>query len=244
MGFHDETDPALAAEVESLVWLHLGQLGALVATLRAGGADESLVIGKVPKTNLFADLGRLRPDATALTLVAGLRTRNDDAILLALADLLAAEGMPLAPQAGWAPGLVAEEGVLGRVAPSDAQRAEIAFALPVAKALGAVDVGQTVVVRERAVLALEAIEGTDEAIRRGAALGGPGAVVVKVAKPRQDPRFDVPTVGPETLEAMIAAKAAVLAIEAGRSFLLERDVLLARADACGIAIVGVAVESA
>lgn len=239
IGFFDETDPGLARAVDALTWLHLGQLGALVETLRAAGVRECVMAGKIPKTNLLGDLRRLRPDAKALALVVGLRTRADDAILGALADLLEAEGLPLRPQVDWAPGLVAGEGVLGRVAPSEAQRAEIAFGFPVAKAIGGLDVGQTVVVRERAVLALEAIEGTDAAIRRGAALGGPGTVVVKVAKPRQDPRFDVPAVGPGTLDAMIAGKAAVLAVEAGCTFLLEREALLARADESGIAVVGV-----
>jgi DUF1009 family protein len=201
------------------------------------------MIGKIPKTNLFGDLSRVRPDATALALLAGLRTRNDDSILGALASLLEEKGVLLRPQAELVPELVAQEGQLGAVAPSPAQRAEIAFGFPVAKALGALDVGQTVVVRERAVLALEAIEGTDETIRRGTALGGPGAVVVKVAKPRQDPRFDVPTVGPDTLAVMIEGKAAVLAVEAGRTFLVEREALLRRADAHGIALVGVREEA-
>jgi DUF1009 family protein len=239
IGFHGETDPRLATAVDTLTWLHLGELEALIVALRAGGASEAVMVGKVAKTNLFGDHARLRPDARALALLAGLRERNDDSILRALADALAAEGVPLRPQAELVPDLVAGEGVLGAVAPSESQRAEIAFGFPIAKALGAVDVGQTVVVRERAVLALEAIEGTDEAIRRGAALGGPGVVVVKVAKPGQDPRFDVPAVGPDTLDAMIEGKAAVLAVEAGRSFLLERSEVVRRADAHGIALVGV-----
>jgi len=229
--------------VDAFHWLHLGELGALVETLRAAGAREAVMIGKIPKTNLFGDLSRVRPDATALALLAGLRARNDDSILNALADLLEQKGVLLRPQAELVPELVAQEGQLGAVAPSPAQRAEIAFGFPVAKALGAVDVGQTVVVRERAVLALEAIEGTDETIRRGTALGGPGAVVVKVAKPRQDPRFDVPTVGPDTLAVMIEGKAAVLAVEAGRTFLVEREALLRQADAHGIALVGVREEA-
>lgn len=239
VGIHGETDPALAREVDAFHWLHLGEVGALIETLRAGGARECLMIGKIPKTNLLADHAQVRLDATALAMFARLRTRNDDAILGALAELLAEQGLPLRPQAELVPELVAPEGRLGAVEPTPAQRAEIAFGLPVAKALGAVDVGQTVVVRERAVMALEAIEGTDEAIRRGAALCGPGAVVVKVAKPSQDPRFDVPTVGPDTLEVMIEGKAAVLAVEAGRTFVVEREELVRRADAHGIALVGV-----
>ncbi len=195
--------------------------------------------GKVVKTQLFGDLGSLRPDARALQLIAGLASRNDDSILTALADTLGAEGITLLSQSALVPELLAGEGTLGGVVPTAQQRAEIAFGWPVAKALGGVDVGQTVVVRERAVLALEAIEGTDAAIERGAALGGPGACVIKVAKPRQDPRFDVPAVGLRTLAVMAAGRCAVLAVEAGCTLLLDREALVAEADRHGIALVGV-----
>jgi hypothetical protein len=130
--------------------------------------------------------------------------------------------------------------VLGRVQPTTAQRADVAFAWPIAKALGALDVGQTVVVEGGAVLALEAIEGTDEAVRRGCALGRGGACVVKVAKPSQDPRFDVPAVGLETLRVLREGGGAILAFEAGATLVLEREALVAEADAAGIALLGVA----
>lgn len=142
-------------------------------------------------------------------------------------------------QAELAPELWAGEGTLGRVEPTPEQLADVAFGWPVAKALGEVDVGQTVVVKGRAVLAVEAIEGTDAAIRRGCALGEEGACVVKVAKPGQDPRFDVPAIGLATIRSLVEGKASLLAVEAGRTVVLEREALLREADARGIAVVGV-----
>jgi len=239
IGFPGETEPALEAEVERLTWLHLGEIGALLRTLREAGAHEAFLVGKVPKTHLYGDLARLRPDSTALGLLARLRDRKDDSILGTLASFLEEQGVRLGAQAELVPELVAGEGVLGRVAPTPAQRADVAFGWPVAKAIGGLDVGQTVVVRDRAVLAIEAIEGTDEAIRRGGLLGGPGACVVKVAKPGQDPRFDLPAIGAETLDVMCEVGASVLAVEAGATLMLERERLLAAADAAGIAVLGV-----
>jgi hypothetical protein len=211
----------------------------MIACLREAGVSEAVMVGKVLKTNLFGDVQALRPDARALGLLARLRERSDDSILGAIADELAGDGIVLRPQTELLPELVAREGVLGAVAPTPAQRAEIDFAFPIAKKLGEVDVGQTVVVRERAVLALEAIEGTDAAIRRGAALGGPGVCVMKVAKPRQDPRFDVPTVGPDTLAVLEEVRASVLAVEAERTLVVEPDEVVRRADRAGIVLVGV-----
>jgi hypothetical protein len=196
--------------------------------------------GKVPKTILFGDPRRLRPDATALALLGRLRDRKDDSILGAVAQLLEAEGFRLLAQTAVAPELVAPRGPLGSVEPTPEHWQEVRFAWPVARALGRLDVGQSVVVRHRAVMALEAIEGTDEAIRRGGALGGPGCCVVKVAKPGQDPRFDVPTVGLRTLRTLVEVKGALLAVEAGATLVLGRGAVAAEADAAGIPVVGVA----
>jgi len=238
VAFHGDTDPALAQDVDRITWLHLGQLDALLGALHEAGARDVVMAGKILKTNLYGDLASLRPDARAIALIAGLPDRNDDAILGAIADALAAEGLILRPQAELVPDLLAGEGVLGGRAPTEAQQADVAFGWRIAKALGAVDVGQTVVVRERAVMALEAIEGTDAAIRRGAALGGRGVTVVKVAKPRQDPRFDLPAIGPETLVVLAECKAAALAVDAGRTLVMERARVVALADASGIALLG------
>jgi DUF1009 family protein len=239
VAFHGETDPALGEDADRITWVHLGELGALLSALHAAGARDAVMAGKILKTSLYGDLSQLRPDARAIALFAGLRDRSDDAILGAIADLLAGEGIVLRPQAELVPDLLAQEGVLGGVAPGASQQADAAFGWRIAKALGEVDVGQTVVVRERAVMALEAIEGTDAAIRRGADLGGPGVTVVKVAKPRQDPRFDLPAVGPDTIEVLAEVKAAALAVEAGRTLVVDRERMIALADAHGIALLGV-----
>jgi hypothetical protein len=243
VAFRGETDPGLEPEVESVVWVHLGELGRLLESLRAAGAREAVMAGKIPKTRLYGDLGALRPDGRAISLLARLRDRKDDTILRAIADELQAEGIRLRTQPEVAPELFAGPGPLGRLEPSAEQRADVAFAWPIAKELGRLDIGQTVAVRDRAVLAVEAIEGTDAAIARAGALAPSGGiVVVKVAKPDQDARFDMPAIGLDTLKALVEAKAAALAFEAGRTVVLDRDELAREADAQGIAVVGVAPE--
>lgn len=244
VAFPGDTDPALAETVERIVWLRLGEIGRLLEFLREAGVKDAVLAGKILKTNLYGDLAALRPDARALALLAGLRDRSDDGILGAVADALAAEGILLRPQAELVPELLASRGVLGRTAPTASQLADAAFGFGIAKALGSVDVGQTVVVRERAVMALEAIEGTDAAIRRGASLGGHGVTVVKVAKPRQDPRFDVPAIGPDTVDVLIDVRAGVLAVEAARTLIVDRESVVERADRAGIALVGLGPEGA
>ena len=240
IGFAGLVDPGLAACVDVFEALPVGQIDRLIEVLRREGVRQVVLAGKVPKRLLVQGGDRVEPDPRALALLRQLRDRSDDSILLAVAELLEAEGFELLAQADLAPELLAPEGVLGAVQPSAAQRADVAFAWPIAKALGALDVGQTIVVEDRAVLALEAIEGTDEAIRRGCALGRGGACVVKVAKPGQDPRFDVPAVGLETLRVLREGGAAILAFEAGATLVLEREALVAEADAAGIALLGVA----
>jgi DUF1009 family protein len=231
--------PELAGDVDRVEWVWLGELGALVAAFRREGVEEVVLAGKVPKAFLWTHRSAVRPDARAAAVLARLGDRRDDTLLGAVARALEAEGFQVRGQAELAPELLAPEGALGLRTPTAAQTADVAFGWPVAKALGALDVGQTVVVRGRAVLALEAIEGTDAAIRRGCALGEPGACVVKVAKPAQDPRFDVPAVGPETVRVLAECGGAVLALEAHRTLVLERARLVAEADACGVAVVGV-----
>ena len=235
----DLADPELEGELAECRWLHLGELGTLVGFFREAGVRSLVMAGKVPKTMLYGDPRRLRPDPTALALLGRLRDRMDDSILGAVAQLLESEGFRLLAQTAVAPELVATRGPLGSVEPTPEQWAEIRFAWPIARALGRLDVGQSVVVRHRAVMALEAIEGTDEAIRRGGALGGPGCCAVKVAKPGQDPRFDVPTIGLHTIATLAEVKGAVLAVEAGATLVLGRAALAGAADAAGIAVVGV-----
>lgn len=240
VGFHGETDPGLEAAVDRLERIHLGELGRLIELLGGAGVERTVMAGKVPKTHLYDDPAALRPDARALALLARLPDRRDDTLLGAIADELAEEGLPLCPQPEVAPELFPGPGPLGRCVPTASQWADIAFGWPIARALGGLDVGQTVVVQERAVLAVEAIEGTDAAIARAGGLApGGGSVAVKVAKPAQDPRFDMPALGLGTAKALVAARAGALAFEAGRTVVLDREALAREADAHRIAVVGV-----
>jgi hypothetical protein len=238
VAFRDLTDPALVRQVDALEWLDLGAMDPLIDLLQAAGVRDVVMVGKVSKAFLFDRRDELRLDARALGMLSQLPDRCDDSILGVIADELAKEGIRLIPQLDLAPDLVLGEGALGRVLPSAVQLADMEFGWSVAKALGAVDVGQTVVVKDRAVLAVEAIDGTDATIRRGGGLGGSGACVVKVAKPYQDPRFDLPAIGPHTLESMSVVGATSLACEAGGTLVVDRARLVEEADARGIAIYG------
>lgn len=234
-------DPALEDHVDSLAWAHVAEFERLFEVLRAAGAADVVLAGKVPKTFLWERPDLVRPDARALAAFAALRDRKDDSLLGAVVAVIEREGLRVRSQLELAPDLCAPAGLLGKVRPTPEQEQDIAFGWPVAKAIGALDVGQSVVVQGRAVLALEAVEGTDRAIERGASLAerGRGIVVVKVAKPRQDPRFDVPTIGLATLRTLAKGGGGALAVEAGQTLVLEREALVAEADAAGIALVGV-----
>jgi DUF1009 family protein len=237
--FYGFADPALEAEVDSIRWVRLGELAALFGALREADAREAVVAGNVPKEHLFAGSDLIRLDERGAAFLAALSSRSDDAILRGLGDAIEAEGVRVLSQATYAQHLLAPAGPLGRVAPTPEQLADVAFAWPLAKEIGRLDIGQTLVVRDRSVLAVEAIEGTDAAIRRGGALGRGSVCVVKVWKPGQDPRFDFPTIGPDTLVTLSEAGVGVLAIEAGRTLVLERETVVQRADEMGIALFGV-----
>jgi hypothetical protein len=241
VGFRELADPALAERVDAFEWAHVLEFGRLLELLRGGGASDVVLAGKVPKTFLWERRDALRPDARALAEFAKLADRKDDSLLGAAVALLEAEGLRVRSQLELAPDLCAPAGVLGRVQPTPEQERDVAFGWPIAKALGGLDVGQSVVVQGRAVLALEAVEGTDAAIERGCALAeaGRGVVVVKVAKPTQDPRFDVPTIGLATLRALVKGGGGALAVEAAQTLVLDRAALLAEADAAGVALLGV-----
>lgn len=235
------TDEGLAEAVDTLTWAYLGEFGGMRDWLRNEGAAEVVLAGKVPKSFLWKRRDAVRPDAVALAALATLGDRKDDSMLGMVVDVLEAEGLRVGSQLALATDLCAPVGVLGRHRPTPEQERDVAFAWPIAKTLGALDVGQSVVVQGAAVLALEAVEGTDAAIERGAALADRegGVVVVKVAKPDQDPRFDLPTVGLATVRTLAKGGGGLLAVEAGHTLVLEREALVAEADAHGIAVLGV-----
>jgi len=246
IAFHGVTDPSLADQVDHIEWLYLGEVEALLRVLHDAGVRRLVMAGKVTKTHLYVAAGQasesgplLRPDARARELLGRLKDRRDDSILRALAEMLEGEGLTLCAQAEWVPELMAGQGCLGAEKPSAEELADVAFAWPIAKSVSGQDIGQVVVVKRGAVLAVEAIEGTDAAIRRGGALGGSGVCVVKVAKPGQDPRFDVPTIGLGTMDVLEETTARLLAFDASRTIVLDRAAMVERADRAGIVLLGV-----
>jgi UDP-2,3-diacylglucosamine hydrolase len=231
-----ETDPGLASEVDALTWVRVGQVGRIQRVLLKQGVQEAVLAGGFVRVQALA---RLRPDFGLLRVAARLRSVRDDALLRAVAEDFEAHGIRIVSAASYLTELLAPAGRLAGPELDETARRDIALGGEVAAALGRADVGQTVVVKDGHVLALEAVEGTDACIRRGAALGGRGVVVVKRLKPGQDERFDLPAVGPRTLEVMVEVGARVLAVEAGKTLLLEAERLLAAADKAGIALVGI-----
>ena len=231
-----ETDPLLSEEVDQIEWVYLGQLGRLIETLKKAGASEAIFAGSITKTRIFKDV---RPDLRAINLWRRLGNRLDDGILRSIAAELEQEGIQVLPSTILLKRLLVPSGVLTRCKPSEGQWEDIRFGWELAREIGRLDIGQCLVVKDRAVLAIEAIEGTDQTIRRGGQLGGPGAVVIKVCKPGQDTRFDLPSVGVETIEQMVQVKASVLAVEAGRTLFFDRDSTIDMANRSSIAVVGV-----
>ncbi|HET6513679.1 MAG TPA: UDP-2,3-diacylglucosamine diphosphatase LpxI [Thermodesulfovibrionales bacterium] len=229
-------DRRLSEYVDDIRWINVGKLGEMIKALKRFGIKEAVMAGKVPKSLLYKS--RIMPDLRAAKLLFSLKDRRDDSILLAITHELEKEGISLLKTTEFCSTLLAPRGVLTKNRPTDEELNDIAFGWKIAKELGRLDIGQTVVIKNKAVMALEAIEGTDEAIRRGGRYAHKGAVVVKVSKPDQDMRFDVPAAGLATLEVMIEVKARVLAVEAGKTILLQKDDLLNQAQAAGISVVG------
>jgi len=240
----DNADPALERAFEGpFAWLNAGELGKLVEFLRGSGAREVILAGAVSKRALLADPGRLRPDARALALLGRLAARGDDAILRAVADELESEGLPVVESTRYLAQRMTRRGVLCGPALEPAARADLALGLRVVASLGEHDVGQACVVRQGTVLAVEALEGTDRMIRRAAEFGA-GAVLVKAAKREQDMRFDVPVIGPATVEVAVEARLRAIGLEVGRTLVLEPERSSAAAERAGITIVGLGAEDA
>lgn len=232
----EETDEGLEALVDETHEVSLGQLGSCIAALRKAGAREAIMAGQVRHRQIFAGIV---PDLTLMGVLARLAFRNTDSLIGGVADALEREGIRLMSSVELLRDQLADEGAMSGNKPSPDERKVIEYGVRIATELGRLDLGQTVVVKDRAVVALEAMEGTDEAIARGARIAGPGVVVVKMAKPRQDMRFDVPVVGERTLQSLRDAKAAVLAVEAGKTLLLDKPAFLASAKEMGLVVVGV-----
>ena len=229
-----ETDPALSEKVDEILWIRLGQLGQLIKALKKKKVKKGLMAGTITKRRMFEDV---RPDLKGLAVMSKLALFHDDGILRAVADELAREGIEIVSSTQYLPELVAPQGCLTRKKPNKSEREDIDFGFRAAKELGRLDIGQCVVVRKKTILAVEAIEGTDAAIRRGGGLAREGAVVVKVSKPNQDLRFDVPAVGLGTVRVMAEVKAAALAVESGKTLLFDKDQMITYADNLRMALV-------
>ncbi|MBI4354960.1 MAG: LpxI family protein [Candidatus Omnitrophica bacterium] len=240
VGLADAASPQLTDVADQITWLSVGQVGELCRFFKSHHVSQAILAGKITKEVLLR--GASAFDADALAILAAAPDRSVDGLLGALAARLAREGTAVIDSTTFLKEWLPSAGVLTRRPPTQEEWEDIRFGRTLARTLAGCDAGQTVVVKRRVVLAVEALEGTDAAIRRAGTLGGEGAVVVKMARPQQDWRFDVPVVGLRTLEALIAGRAACLAVEAGRTLLLEQPTLVARADALGLVIVAVEPE--
>ena len=229
------TLPELESYVDHIHWLKIGQFGKAIAALKGDGVCRAVMLGGIKKTNVFTTL---RPDLRALAIFSRLKHWKDDAILREVAGELEREGIEICESTFGLQGILAEEGYLTSKKPNKKEENDIQFGWETLETLGMLDIGQCVVVKNQVIVAVEAVEGTDEAIARGSKLGGKGAVVVKRTKPHQDLRFDLPAIGPQTIRTMIEGEASVLAIEAGRTVILDREEVFSMAHEAGIAIVG------
>ena len=233
--FPDLAEAAARLPAATLHWVSLGQLGKCIKLLKEASVTEVVMAGQVRHTKLFADI---IPDLTLLGVLARLKARNTDALIAGVADVLGEHGIELLDSTTFLAPLLAREGVLTRRAPTDEQRADLELGARMADRVAGLDIGQTIAVKSAAVVAIEAMEGTDAVIERAGQLAGAGVCIVKVAKPNQDMRFDVPVVGVSTIEAMKAVEADALSIDAGKTLLLDGDAIVREADEAGIVIVG------
>ena len=234
VAFNGETDPKIGKLVDQIDWLRVGELNRLLSVFRKSGVRQAIMAGQIAPRNLFD----LHPDWRALLLLAKLKRRNAESIFSAIAVELERIGVTLLPATTFLDQFLASNGVIAGPKLSRRERSEIDFGWDIAKRIASLDIGQTIVVKNGTVLAVEGFDGTNETIRRGGALSGGGAVAIKVSKPNQDLRFDVPVIGMETIGVAAEAKVRVIAVEAGRTLLLDRDRVIETASDREISIVG------
>jgi DUF1009 family protein len=232
--FPELADAAAREPKASLHWVSLGQLGTCIRILKDAGATRAVMAGQVKHVKIFSGIV---PDLTLLSVLTKLRARNTDALISAVAEVLREHGIELMDSTSLLEPLMAREGALTRRAPTPEEQADLAFGYRMADAIAGLDIGQSIAVRDKAVVAVEAMEGTDQMIRRAGELAG-GVRIVKVAKPNQDMRFDVPVVGAATISVMKAAGATTLSVDAGRTLLVDGQAVIDAADDANIAIVG------
>jgi hypothetical protein len=231
--FIDETDERITTLANKVQWMRVGQLGKLIAYFRGAGVANAIMAGQIAPKNLFD----LRPDWKMLLLLGRLKRRNAESIFTAIGDELARANVTLLPATSFLEDCLAQKGLVAGRKLDRREEDDIDFGFEVAREISRLDIGQTVIVKNGTVLAVEGFEGTNETIKRGGALGGKNALMVKVAKPNQDMRFDVPVIGVATIEVATAAQLRVIAIEAGRTLFLEKDKVIEAAVRSNISIV-------
>jgi hypothetical protein len=229
----NEADPELSHYTAAIEWLHLGQIRRLIKFFKRHGVTQTVMMGAIRKTRLFTDV---KPDTKAIAMFAGMRDTHDDKVLRAFAGALEKEGIAVQASTFLLPELLAPEGCWTHRQATRSELADIDVGWRIAKAIGRLDIGQCLVMGGGSVLAVEAIDGTDATILRGAKLGSGEAVVIKICKPDQDERFDIPAVGVQTIETMQAAGARVLAVEAGKAVVFDRPEMVSLANRYGITI--------
>jgi DUF1009 family protein len=232
--FENETSEDLSKLVDQIEWMRVGQLGKMLRFLKDSGAKQAVMSGQIAPKNLFD----LRPDIKAVLLLGKLRERNAESIFGAIADSMKGAGVELIPATSYMEEALAPVGLVAGPAPSRKTLADLEFGMRIAKETSRLDIGQTVVVKRGTVLAVEAFEGTNAAVLRGGELGKKDAVVVKVSKPRQDLRFDVPVIGPVTIQTAADARIAAIGVESGKTLLLEPEKLRQLAAAHSISVFG------
>ena len=236
IAFHDETDPAIQNLVDELTWIRVGQLSKLIAAFKGAGITDCVMLGQIAPRNLFD----IRPDLRAMRILLRVREKNAHSLFGAIIQELATEGVRVIEPLPWLQPLIASDTFhLGRKLTTE-QKEDVAFGFQVAKQITAIEIGQTVVVKNGAVLAVEAFEGTDQCLARGGALAGPkgGAIAVKVARHNHDMRFDIPCIGAQTIRTCLDAGVAVLAVEAGKTLVLERTEIERRLANAKFSVVG------
>jgi DUF1009 family protein len=234
----EEAFPELTAAAErhgsAIHWVSIGQLGTCISLLKAAGVSHAVLAGQVKHAKIF---GGIVPDLTALSVLRALTARNTDGLIGAVAQVLKERGIDVLDSTALLTPLLARPGVLTRRAPTADEQQDFDFGYRLADTIAGLDIGQTIAVKHQAVVAVEAMEGTDAVIARAGLLAGEGVCIIKVAKPQQDMRFDVPVVGAATIGAMKAAGATALSVDAGRTLVIDGDAVFTAADAAGIAVV-------
>jgi DUF1009 family protein len=231
-----ELNDAARRQGAAIHWISLGQLGKCISVMKEAGVTHAVMAGQVKHTKIFS--GGIVPDLTFLSVLRQLTSKNTDGLIGAVASVLHDRGIELLDSTALLQPLLARPGVLTRRAPTEDEQKDFEFGYRMADAIAALDIGQTIAVKHQAVVAVEAMEGTDEVIGRAGHLAGPGVRIIKVAKPKQDMRFDVPVVGVATIEAMRVAGANALSVDAGKTLMIDGEAILASADEAGITIVG------